>query len=133
PAAMRMMWAWCVLVRLSSLVDHRSLRLVGEGSDCAGRVEVYHSGSWGTVCDDSWDLRDAMVVCRQLGCGPALGAEGGGRFGRGDGAIWLDEVNCKGSELHLWHCSYSLKQSDCSHRQDAGVTCAGEARNLSER
>ncbi|XP_072561332.1 antigen WC1.1-like [Paramormyrops kingsleyae] len=115
----------CSEAARTSCSDHLPLRLTGGTDTCSGRVEVYHSGSWGTVCDDSWDLRDAMVVCRQLGCGPALGAEGGGRFGRGDGAIWLDEVNCKGSELHLWHCSYSLKQSDCSHRQDAGVTCAG--------
>uniref|UniRef100_A0A3B3RRU1 SRCR domain-containing protein n=1 Tax=Paramormyrops kingsleyae TaxID=1676925 RepID=A0A3B3RRU1_9TELE len=116
----------CSEAARTSCSDHPPLRLTEGADTCSGRVEVYHSGSWGTVCGDSWDVRDAMVVCRQLGCGPALRAEWAGRFGRGDGAIWLDEVNCKGSELHLWHCSYSLKQSDCSHRQDAGVTCAGE-------
>ncbi|XP_073693844.1 scavenger receptor cysteine-rich type 1 protein M130-like [Garra rufa] len=105
--------------------NHLPLRLSGGEGRCSGRLEVYHNAVWGSVCDDQWDISDAQVVCRQLGCGAALRADGNSVFGAGEGVVWLNRVECRGNELHLWDCPLSLKNhTDCSHKEDAGLTCA---------
>ena len=105
-------------------VEHWPLRLSGGKGSCSGRLEVYHNATWGSVCDDQWNIRNAQVVCRQLGCGSALSADRNVSFGAGEGTIWLNRVKCRGDEIHLWDCHHSLKKhTDCSH---AGVTCAGQ-------
>ncbi|XP_078056836.1 scavenger receptor cysteine-rich domain-containing protein DMBT1-like isoform X1 [Mustelus asterias] len=104
----------------------QSLRLAGGNNNCSGRLEALCNRAWGTVCDDSWDMNDASVVCRQLGCGSALEATGGAAFGQGNGPVWLDEVKCTGSEAFLFDCpSSSLAQADCDHKEDASVICSG--------
>ncbi|XP_064415413.1 scavenger receptor cysteine-rich type 1 protein M130-like [Latimeria chalumnae] len=108
----------------SNCTVYDKLRLVGGETNCSGRLEVWYSGSWGTVCDDSWDLTDAEVVCRQLGCGAAESIPGEAEFGKGTGPIWLDEVSCSGKELVLQDCRSSpWGQHDCLHKEDVQVKC----------
>ena len=90
-------------------------------------MEIFYNGEWGTVCDDYWDLRDAIVVCRQLGYTTALRRSIGAEFGQGTGRIWRDNVGCRGTENRLSSCSASYWGSNnCYHRDDAGVVCASK-------
>ncbi|KAM5233653.1 neurotrypsin isoform 3-T3 [Hipposideros larvatus] len=100
------------------------LRLVGGSTTHEGRVEVYHAGQWGTVCDDQWDDADAEVVCRQLGLSSMAKAWPQARFGEGTGPVMLDEVRCTGNELSIEQCpKSSWGEHNCGHREDAGVSC----------
>ena len=101
------------------------VRLVGGAMDDEGRVEVFHDGAWGTVCDDSWDGADAVVVCRSLGFTGGAEALSEATFGEGTGGILLDNVFCIGTELSLNDCGYNGWGShDCDHSNDAGVRCS---------
>ncbi len=45
-------------------------------------------------------------------------------FGQGTGRIWLDNVQCTGSEKTLMNCTASSSGNySCTHAQDAGVRC----------
>ncbi|XP_010771246.1 putative DMBT1-like protein, partial [Notothenia coriiceps] len=112
----------------SSVAADGQIRLAGSGSNhCSGRVEIFHNSTWGTVCDDSWDLNDAQVVCRQLRCGSAVSAPQSTHYGEGTGQIWLDDVSCSGSESSVTECTHpGFGTHNCGHSEDAGVFCSGE-------
>uniref|UniRef100_A0A8C3VFP5 SRCR domain-containing protein n=1 Tax=Catharus ustulatus TaxID=91951 RepID=A0A8C3VFP5_CATUS len=105
----------------------RRVRLVGSSGRCAGRVEVYSGGSWSSVCQEGWDLQDAAVVCRELGCGRALEAPSSARFGGGTGPLWPYMAECSGSEESLWECGRS-EERECGRGVGAGAVCSGQWR-----
>ncbi|XP_037394041.1 deleted in malignant brain tumors 1 protein-like [Pygocentrus nattereri] len=107
------------------------VRLVGD-SHCSGRVEVLHGETWSTVCDADFDQQDAKVVCRELGCGLPVEVLGAAAFGRGEGQVWSEELQCRGNESQIHFCptTSSLKHN-CSHDNDVGLVCAGKSSRVS--
>ncbi|XP_063166233.1 neurotrypsin isoform X3 [Candoia aspera] len=116
--------AAAVTCSFSHASDFIPVRLVDGSSTYEGRVEVYHAGQWGTICDDQWDDADAEVVCRQLGFGGVAKAWSQAYFGEGSGPVQLDEVRCTGNELSIEQClKSSWQEHNCGHKEDAGVSC----------
>ena len=109
--------------------DHGNLRLVGGSNYRTGRVEIFiePSDTWGIVCDDSWSVSDARVVCRQLGFGnTGAGIQTYPSDVRVGTPIWLDDVTCTGHESRLIDCPHNgLGNHNCALTEDAGVTCTG--------
>ena len=85
---------------------------------------MYHNGLWGTVCDDEWDLTDAHVACSELGFYDAVAARHDAFYGQGTEQIWLDEVNCVGTETTIGNCSHrGWGSHKCGHGEDTSVEC----------
>ena len=90
-------------------------------------MEISLHDQWGTVCHDDWDIDDAHVVCRQLGFSGAVSAPGSAHFGVGSGQIWLDNVNCSGSENSILKCRHNgVGRHICNHDEDASVICSSK-------
>ena len=97
-----------------------------------GRVEVLYKGVWGTICGDSWDLRDADVVCRQLGYEGALSATifRYPAFGQNTSQIRLNGVNCEGNETSILECRHLGWEGRCWDYFDAGVVCRPTSKRI---
>ena len=94
---------------------------------------MQYKGIWGTICDDSWDLNDANVVCHQLGYNGALAAFRNAAFGQGTGQIWLDDVQCVGNETLISHCNHlgwGAHDIYCRSSDDAGVVCQPSGKRM---
>ena len=107
-------------------IPNLGIRLVGGSGPHEGHVEVYHNGTWGTVCDNDWNLQDAAVVCRQLGYINATVALGSARFDAGSGPVLFSGLTCIGNESTITECHHLLTGvHNCSHSEDVGVVCEG--------
>ncbi|XP_039680553.1 scavenger receptor cysteine-rich type 1 protein M130-like isoform X2 [Perca fluviatilis] len=106
-----------------------SVRLVNRTSLCSGRLEVksnQSTQSWSSVCEDDFDLQDAEVVCRELGCGAPLVLQGA-LYGDLEAPVWTKEFQCRGHESALLDCD-SSDRNTCSSGKAVGLTCSEPVR-----
>ena len=113
------------------------LRLIDGDGVIFGRLEVYHAGRWGTVCDDGFDEQAAAVACSEFGYSgvaqnyPSFfdGFNNGnprpGYFVPGPGyPIWLDDLRCTGSETRLVDCAHrSFGSNNCGRTENVILGC----------
>ncbi|XP_066566451.1 scavenger receptor cysteine-rich type 1 protein M130 [Amia ocellicauda] len=86
------------------------LRLYSKEGPCTGRLELYHQGEWGVVCNNGWRKENNAVVCRSLLCG-SVGTETRiPHYPDSPRKAWLNYVNCQGNESSLLDCRFSRQE-----------------------
>uniref|UniRef100_A0A3P8TX43 SRCR domain-containing protein n=1 Tax=Amphiprion percula TaxID=161767 RepID=A0A3P8TX43_AMPPE len=101
-----------------------SVRLENRFNLCSGRLQVKWNQVWSSVCSDGFDLQDAEVVCRELGCGSPWRFKG---ELYGEAPEWSTEFLCGGHESGLLHCDHSDRDT-CSPGTTITLTCSGAMR-----
>ncbi|XP_036001861.1 scavenger receptor cysteine-rich type 1 protein M130 [Fundulus heteroclitus] len=110
-----------------------SVRLVNSSNHCSGRLELKTNQSWSTVCEKEFDMQDAEVACRELGCGSPVILQGA-LFGGEKVPLKRREFHCEGNELVLQECKSSdSARKPCSPENILGLTCSGYLRLAGEK
>ena len=106
-------------------VGRLEVRLAGGRTEEEGRVEVRLGGQdWGGLCGDGWTVREALVVCRQLGLNYAMAALASNLFGQTRAGLVMSGLSCTGSEARLEECLHHQSGVWCpDHQEVAGVVC----------
>ena len=113
-----------------------AIQLVGSPNADEGRIQIYFENTWWTICDQSWDLSDAFVACRQLGFASAKATYRGSEHNwkgptSDDVQVLMSGVYCRGNESNLLECSHTeFGKHSCSHEDDVGVQCSHEQQDL---
>ena len=95
-------------------------------------LKVPSNTNWkNTFSDDSWDARDAQVVCRMLGFTNESNhiATTRSKFGRVSTDFIMDDVSCNGTEFHISLCTHSVNHN-CGASEGAGVMCDTTSYNI---
>uniref|UniRef100_A0A1X7T7Q6 Uncharacterized protein n=1 Tax=Amphimedon queenslandica TaxID=400682 RepID=A0A1X7T7Q6_AMPQE len=100
------------------------VRLSGSSMDWVGRIELCVERTWTTLCDKTWDLKDAAVICRQLGYSSYGAMPMYNCFTEGQLLFGITSIDCTGSENHILNCTHNGPALyNCESHNDAGVIC----------
>ena len=130
--------------------ENGELRLADGPSDNEGRLEVFHAGEWGTVCDDQFDERvddprtphdrrripnlAPLKACQFMGYASGQVTPRGNISMAPSAKIWLDDVRCLDNQPHwtgeaptkLHHCYHAgWGLNNCTHEEDVHLSCTG--------
>lgn len=113
----------------SSTLDTVSVRLIGSVVHTEGILQLYFANEWGGVCINGWTLRNADVLCRQLGLGIAISTYGVA-IPTGQRIQWLSGVHCNGKESNItecFHLGWGYATSTCYHgNSSVWIKCSGK-------
>ncbi|KAI0989689.1 hypothetical protein GJ496_004295 [Pomphorhynchus laevis] len=92
-----------------------------------GNVQIFYNNTWGSVCQDGFDYPAATVICRQIGYKDAHITFKNSKFPKLADKIWIDGLNCVGTENRLQDCLHApWGVNDCNPSRVAGVRCTHE-------
>jgi len=107
-----------------------TLKLHGHYNPLKGHVRIMHNGIWKGICGIGWGMREAQVVCRQLGLGYPKKALSTTKYGMVRSMAMYD-VKCSGDELSITHCEYvKPDRGRCRYYDIASVDCTPNAPDL---
>ncbi|XP_011881077.1 PREDICTED: uncharacterized protein LOC105569323 isoform X2 [Vollenhovia emeryi] len=109
-------------------ISGQTVRLRGGSGSNNGYVEVQGvSPGWGIVCDsrNSWTLKKAHIVCRQLGYIRGAEMAWQGRNNHDSVSTWIaaNTVTCFGNETSFQSCKFTHNQECRVDRDAIGVRC----------
>lgn len=120
----------CEITNSSFLPEYMSLRLTAEvprEKNCAGHLEVFYNGTWGSVGSSGMPPTTVGVVCRQLGCADNGTVKPTSSDKTPSRLMWVDSVQCPKGVDSLWQCPSSpWKQRRASPSEESWITCDSE-------
>ncbi|ELR50108.1 hypothetical protein M91_02071, partial [Bos mutus] len=109
-----------------SALEFLALRMVSEDQQCAGWLEVFYSGTWGSVCHSPMEDITVSMICRQLGCGESGILNSSVALREGSRPQWVDGIQCQKTDTSLWQCpSDPWNYTSCYPKEEVYISCAG--------